>query len=29
LMTAADLADFDPSFLAQINRARVDHGRVL
>jgi DNA replication and repair protein RecF len=29
LMTAADLADFDPSFLAQINRVRVDHGRVL
>jgi DNA replication and repair protein RecF len=29
LMTAADLADFDPSFLARINRARVDHGRVL
>ncbi len=28
LMTAADLADFDPSFLAQINRVRVDHGRV-
>ncbi len=29
LMTAADLADFDPSFLARINRVRVDHGRVL
>lgn len=29
LMTAADLADFDPSFLAQINRVRVEHGRVL
>jgi DNA replication and repair protein RecF len=29
LMTAADLADFDPSFLTQINRVRVEHGRVL
>ncbi|WP_029214762.1 DNA replication/repair protein RecF [Kallotenue papyrolyticum] len=29
LMTATDLADFDPSFLTQINRARVEHGRVL
>jgi DNA replication and repair protein RecF len=29
LMTAADLADFDPSFLAHINRVRVEHGRVL
>jgi DNA replication and repair protein RecF len=29
LMTAADLADFDPSFLAQISRVRVEHGRVL
>lgn len=29
LMTAADLADFDPSFLARINRVRVEHGQVL
>ncbi|HEX6287790.1 MAG TPA: DNA replication/repair protein RecF [Herpetosiphonaceae bacterium] len=29
LMTAADLADFDPSFLTQISRVRVEHGRVL
>ncbi|HEY0736219.1 MAG TPA: DNA replication/repair protein RecF [Herpetosiphonaceae bacterium] len=29
LMTAADLADFDPSFLAHISRVRVEHGRVL
>jgi DNA replication and repair protein RecF len=29
LMTAADLADFDPSFLTHINRVRVEHGRVL
>jgi DNA replication and repair protein RecF len=29
LMSAADLADFDPSFLTQINRVRVEHGRVL
>lgn len=29
LMTAADLADFDPSFLARIGRVRVDHGQVL
>lgn len=29
LMTATDLADFDPSFLTQISRMRVEHGRVL
>lgn len=29
LLTATDLADFDPSFLTQINRVRVEHGRVL
>ncbi|HSH77588.1 MAG TPA: DNA replication/repair protein RecF [Herpetosiphonaceae bacterium] len=29
LMTAADLADFDPSFLARIGRVRIDHGQVL
>jgi DNA replication and repair protein RecF len=29
LMTAADLADFDPSFLAQIERVRIEHGKVL
>jgi DNA replication and repair protein RecF len=29
LITAADLADFDPSFLARITRVRVDHGQVL
>lgn len=29
LMTAADLADFDPSFLAQIARVRIEHGTVL
>jgi DNA replication and repair protein RecF len=29
LMTAADLADFDPSFLTNISRVRVEHGRVL
>jgi DNA replication and repair protein RecF len=29
LMTAADLADFDPSFLARIGRVRVEHGQVL
>lgn len=29
LMTAADLADFDPSFLARISRIRVEHGQVL
>lgn len=29
LMTAADLADFDPSFLTQVTRMRVEHGRVL
>lgn len=29
LMTAADLADFDPSFLARIERVRVEHGQVL
>lgn len=29
LMTAADLADFDPSFLARISRVRVEHGQVL
>lgn len=29
LITAADLADFDPSFLARITRIRVDHGQVL
>jgi DNA replication and repair protein RecF len=29
LMTAADLADFDPSFLAQIARVRIEHGKVL
>ncbi|MBA3945850.1 MAG: DNA replication/repair protein RecF [Herpetosiphonaceae bacterium] len=29
LMTAADLADFDPSFLARIARVRVEHGQVL
>jgi DNA replication and repair protein RecF len=29
LMTATDLADFDPSFLTQISRMRVEHGQVL
>lgn len=29
LITAADLADFDPSFLARIVRVRVEHGQVL
>ncbi len=29
LITATDLADFDPSFLTQINRVRIEHGRVL
>lgn len=29
LMTATDLADFDPSFLTQISRMRVEHGHVL
>ena len=29
LITAADLADFDPSFLARITRIRVEHGQVL
>ena len=29
LITAADLADFDPSFLARITRVRVEHGQVL
>jgi len=29
LITAADLADFDPSFLARIGRVRVEHGQVL
>lgn len=29
LITAADLADFDPSFLARIARVRVEHGQVL
>jgi DNA replication and repair protein RecF len=29
LMTAADLADFDLSFLAQIARVRIEHGKVL
>jgi DNA replication and repair protein RecF len=29
LMTAADLADFDPSFLANIARVRIEHGNVL
>ncbi len=29
LMTAADLADFEPSFLARITRVRVEHGQVL
>lgn len=29
LMSAADLADFDPSFLTQISRIKVEHGRVL
>lgn len=28
LMTAADLADFDPSFLARVARVRVEHGQV-
>ncbi len=29
LITAADLADFDPSFLTQVSRLRVEHGQVL
>lgn len=29
LMSAADLADFDPSFLTHIQRVRVEHGRIL
>jgi DNA replication and repair protein RecF len=29
LMTAADLADFDPSFLANVTRVRIEHGSVL
>ncbi len=29
LMTAADLADFDPSFLANVARVRIEHGNVL